>query len=290
MNNPAISVVVPVYKAEKYLKECVDSILSQTFTDFELILVDDCSPDNSPQMCDEYAKKDKRIKVLHHKVNQGSIAAYRDGVNASAGEYIQFVDSDDWIEKNMFERLYQKTVSEGCDFVYCDVIRFTTEDNQLYPDTTFDSRGREKKEIVICMIEDKFPQYMPNKLFKKNLFNNLVWPEFMLREDTVIVIQLLLNAEKVGYEYSILYHYRFNKESISSNNKKRYRQIKEVYENYKKLNNILKSRPEYELYRPTLEKMVNSSKSNDRFKAFYYIKRFFMAFVPYGIIAAYRKS
>ena len=289
MSNPKISVVVPVYKAEKFLRECIDSILSQTFTDFELILVDDCSPDNSPQMCNEYATKDSRIKVLHHEKNQGSIAAYRDGLNASVGEYIQFVDSDDWIERDMFERLYQKAAS-GCDFVYCDVIRFTTEDNKLFPDTTFDSRGMDKKEIVISMIEDKFPQYLPNKLFKRNLFNDLIWPEFMLREDTVICIQLLMNAEKVGYEYSILYHYRFNRDSISSNNKKRYKLIKEVYENFKKLDAILKKRPEYELYQPTIMKMLNSYKSNDRFIVFYYVKRFFMAFVPYGIIAASRRS
>ena len=287
MNNPKISVIVAVYNTEKYLRQSIDSILSQTFTDFEVILVDDCSPDNCPKMCDEYEKQDRRIKVIHHKTNQGSIVTYRDGINCATGDYIQFVDSDDWIEPDSMERLYGRAVSEGSDIVYCDVIRFT-DSGKLSPDFPFDTRGMDKRDIVISMIEEKIPQYMPNKLFKKNLFDNMVWPDFQLREDTVICIQLFLNAEKISYEYSTLYHYRFNEKSISSNNRNRYRLLNEIYENFRKLESILKSRSDYDFYCPAITKALKKFKTNDRFRLYYYIKRFFMAFIPSGMVFLYR--
>ena len=287
MNNPKISVVVAVYNAEKYFKQCMESILSQTFTEFELILVNDCSPDKSPQMCDEYAKLDGRIKVIHHKTNQGSIVTYRDGIDASVAEYITFVDSDDWIEQDTFERMYRKAVSENFDIVYCDVIRFIN-DGTLMPDKTYDTRGKEKKDMVIAMIEDKFTQYFPNKLLKRNLFNNVVWPDYQLREDTVVCVQLLLDAEKIGYEYSILYHYRQYSSSICSPKKNRYRAIRQEYENYKKLNSLLESRPDYHLYSQAMQQKLKNSKKIDRFRLGYYMKRFFMAFVPYGLLVLYR--
>jgi len=121
------------------------------------------------------------------------------------------------------------------------------------------------------------------------LFYNVVWPDFALREDVVTSIQLFLNAEKFGYENSILYHYRFNENSISTVSKNRYKQINEVYQNFKKLDNTLKSRPDYDTYRPALAKMLKGYTSNDRFKQYYYIKRFFMAFVPYGLIILSRR-
>jgi len=289
MDNPKISIIVAVYRAEKYFKQCMESILSQTFTDFEVILVDDCSPDNCPQMCDEYAKQDNRIKVIHHKTNKGSVVTYRDGVEASAGDYIAFVDSDDWIEIDMMERLHRRAVSGGCDIVYCEVIRFT-DSGKLVHDIPFDTRGLEKKDIVIGMIEEKFTQYMPNKFFRKNLFDNLVWPEYQLREDSVICMQLFLRAEKVGYEYSLMYHYRFTDNSISAARKYRHEQLNEIYENFNKLDEIMKKRPDYGLYRTSMAKMLAKFRTGDRFRLFYYIKRFFMAFVPYGIIVMYRRS
>jgi len=286
MNNPKISIIIPVYNAEKYLRQCIDSVLSQTFTDFELILIDDCSPDHCSQICEDYAKQDLRIKVIHHKINQGSVISRKAGLDNSTGDYILFVDSDDWIEKNMTERLYQKAISDYSDIVYCDLIRF--EGEKLTHTLPFDSRGKEKIDIIINIIEDNFPGYLPSKLFKRNLFNNVVWPDFQLREDVVICVQAFLNAEKVSYEYSTLYHYRFNSESISSDNKNRYRLINEVYENFRKLDNVLKNRPDYNIYRPSIEKTLKKYKINDRFRLYYYIKRFFMAFIPNGMIVMYR--
>ena len=117
-----ISVIVPVYNTEPYLARCIDSILNQTFTEFECILVNDCSPDNCPAICDEYAKKDKRIKVIHNQQNQGSSLSRQIGLAQATGDYIQFADSDDWIECNMLEEMYGKAIEGNFDIVYCDSI------------------------------------------------------------------------------------------------------------------------------------------------------------------------
>ena len=286
MNVPKVSIIVPVYKTEAFLKQCVDSILSQTFRDYELILVDDCSPDNCPGICEEYAKSDPRIKVVHNSVNLGLVKTRQAGLARSSCEYIQFVDSDDWIEDNMTERLYRKAGEEGCDIVHCDVIRF--DGAKLEHTKPFDIRGMEKKDIIVNMIKDNLQGFLVNRLFKRHLFNGVVWPDYALREDVVTSIQLFLNAESYGYEHSILYHYRFNEDSISSSNKNRYRLIREVYENFKKLDTTLKSRPDYDLYRPAMAKMLKMYRTNDRFRPYYYAKRFFMSFVPYGMIVLFR--
>ena len=103
-----ISILVPVYKVEKYLERCLDSILAQTFTDWECILIDDGSPDNSGKICDEYAKKDERFVVLHHESNKGSAAARNTAFNKASADYFICVDSDDWVEPNYLEELYNK--------------------------------------------------------------------------------------------------------------------------------------------------------------------------------------
>ena len=105
MNNPLISVIVPIYNVERYLKACVDSIVNQTYSNLEIILVDDGSPDKCPEICDEYAKRDKRIKVIHQE-NGGLSAARNAGINVVRGEFLTFIDSDDFVSKNYVELLY----------------------------------------------------------------------------------------------------------------------------------------------------------------------------------------
>lgn len=117
---PKISCIVPVYNVEKYLRRCVDSILNQTFTDFELILVDDGSLDNSPAICDEYAVKDSRIKVIH-KVNGGVSSARNVGLDVAKGEWICFVDSDDLIEADYMQKMYEAAINNNSDFIMCGI-------------------------------------------------------------------------------------------------------------------------------------------------------------------------
>lgn len=118
MSSPFFSVIVPVYNVEKYLRKCVDSILSQSFMDFEVILIDDGSPDNCPTICDEYAKRDCRVKVIH-KPNGGVSSARNAGLNAAIGEYITFVDSDDWIMSNMLEEFHKMLRNDYPDLAIC---------------------------------------------------------------------------------------------------------------------------------------------------------------------------
>ncbi len=116
---PLLSIIVPVYKVENYLQKCIDSILAQTFTDFELILVEDGSPDGCPALCDAAAAKDARIRVLHQK-NGGLSAARNAGLDVARGEWIGFVDSDDYIAPEMYETLYKAVQSTGADLALCD--------------------------------------------------------------------------------------------------------------------------------------------------------------------------
>ena len=126
---PKLSVIVPVYNTEKYLRECVDSILAQTFTDFELILVDDGSTDGSGAICDEYAGKDSRIRVIHQE-NGGATLARRSGVRIAQGEYVAFVDSDDWIAQHIYQNMMEKAETCGADVILCDIV-LETQTNQV---------------------------------------------------------------------------------------------------------------------------------------------------------------
>ena len=153
---PELSIIVPVYKVEKYLPRCIDSILAQTFGDFELILIDDGSPDGCGRICDEYARKDKRIVVIHQK-NMGVSAARNAGLDIAHGRYIGFVDSDDWIEPQMYEVMMDAIRENGADMAVCGV-RYADEDGKF----TRADRLSEGVYSRAGLLEDVFA--MPNRL------------------------------------------------------------------------------------------------------------------------------
>lgn len=124
-----VSIIIPCYSVERYLNRCMDTIVNQTLKDIEIILVDDKSPDRVPEMCDEWAKKDKRIKVIHKKKNEGLGLARNTGLEIATGDYVAFVDSDDYVDTEMFSRLYEKAVETQSDIVYCGVKREITQNN-----------------------------------------------------------------------------------------------------------------------------------------------------------------
>ena len=126
MKEIKVSIILPIYNVEKYLDRCVDSLLNQTLKDIEIIMVDDGSPDNCPQMCDEYAKKDRRVKVVHKK-NGGLGFARNSGLDIANGEYVAFVDSDDYVGLDMYKTLYDRAEVDKCDAVFCG---FRTEVRQ----------------------------------------------------------------------------------------------------------------------------------------------------------------
>lgn len=236
-----ISIIVPVYNVEKYLKDCLSSILNQTFSNFELILVDDGSQDDSGKICDEFALKDNRIKVIH-KENGGQSSARNIGLDIAKGEYIIFVDSDDVIATNMFEILFNIICETNTDIVTCKYIRFflTTEIsiNENVNSNRVDILNTDT--IMKELVNNEKVNFSPcAKIYKKELFNSLRFQEGIIFEDMQLLYQLWATIEKAAITDSILYFYRNNPTSTlnSKYNSKHlieYEIRKDIYEFYQK--------------------------------------------------------
>ena len=203
---PLLSIIVPVYDVENYLQKCIDSILAQTFTDFELILVEDGSPDNCPALCDAAAAKDARIRVLHQK-NGGLSAARNAGLDAARGEWIGFVDSDDYIAPEMYEAMYQAAQNTGADLALCD---YAEVDEAGVPCQSMhvrlgkkDFTGRELlKNATDSMIQPAW-----NKLYRRAVFAQLRYPEGKLNEDLFLIPKICLQIQKAVVVPKALYYY-----------------------------------------------------------------------------------
>ena len=206
---PKISVIVPVYNVEQYLPRCIDSILAQTFTDFELLLIDDGSTDNSGKICDEYASKDSRIRVFH-KENGGVSSARQLGVDEAQGEYSIHVDSDDWIENNMFEIMYEEAVKTQSCIVSADYYQNNQYIAERYPSTNL--------QIIDSMLNGKIRGVMWNKLIKHSLYKNyqICFPyNINFCEDVYVCVLLFLTTSKIKHISKAFYHYMDNPQSIT---------------------------------------------------------------------------
>lgn len=217
---PKISIIVPVYKVEKYLHKCVDSILKQTFKDFELILVDDGSPDRCGEICDEYARKDNRVRVIH-KENGGVSDARNVGIDIAKGEYIGFVDSDDYIELDMYEFLYDYLIKSGSDISICGIachIRKNGVDKLIREPSSADSRGvLTGKQAFSEVLKSKLFSVNPvNKLFKAELFSDDRFPKGKISEDAFLIPKIILKAKKVVYDNEFKYYYVRRNGSITT--------------------------------------------------------------------------
>ena len=212
---PSISVIVPVYKVEKYLHRCIDSILAQTFEDFELILVDDGSPDSCGSICDAYAQKDPRIHVIHQK-NGGLSAARNTGIDwafaKSDSRWLAFVDSDDWVHPDYLKILYAVAEKTLCKISVCGFFR-----------TSGEPLPEIQEQSVQCMSADDYycgqlhegvTAVAWNKLYHKSLFKNLRYPIGKLHEDEFTTYQAMYKAGKVGVTEVQLYAYYQNPQGI----------------------------------------------------------------------------
>ncbi|MCI8780136.1 MAG: glycosyltransferase [Lachnospiraceae bacterium] len=215
---PKISIIVPVYKVEKYLGRCVKSILRQTFTDFELILVDDGSPDKCPQMCDGWVKKDKRIRVVH-KENGGLSSARNAGLEAARGEYIGFVDSDDMIAEDMYEYLLQLLCKNQADFSAVEKVIFKT-DKLKVKQPRVKEKVLDKKELfeLFFRVTDENIHYCVwDKLFKRSVIAEIRFWEGMRFEDIDFMFSFLQNCSKGVFSNQVKYGWFYNDESITRN-------------------------------------------------------------------------
>ena len=213
MGAPKISVIIPVYNAEQYLEHCINSIIKQTFVDFELLLVDDCSSDKSREICKKYAVLDKRIKIFCKDINEGTAQARKTGIHYAKAEYIIFADNDDWVEPVMLEELYKKAVMGNYDMVFCDFFygekyfRQNMEDNDKY-----------KFIEQIISWGDFFPITW-NKLIKKVIYEKVIFPTTTYSEDRAIMTQVLFFCSNIGYVNKAFYHWCDIPTSASRNKK-----------------------------------------------------------------------
>lgn len=216
---PLISVIVPVYKVEPYLHKCVDSILAQTYRRLEIILVDDGSPDQCGAICDEYAEKDGRVKVIH-KPNGGLSDARNAGMRIMSGELVAFVDSDDWIEPTMYERLYALLDQFQADMAFGGVADDWECGNAVTTTKTSDYGPTPFAEDAVAAMRRYFHGSWAawDKLYRAKLFDGIFYPVGEINEDEAIVLHLLDRCDRVCYTNEIFYHYmrRDNGNSITT--------------------------------------------------------------------------
>jgi len=214
MISPILSIIVPVYNVEPYLNECLDSILQQTFVDFELILVNDGSTDCSGEICDLYSLKDKRIKVIH-KINEGLGYARNTGVKIAKGKFISFIDSDDWIEKEMYEKLINIAITNLADIIAFDYLRTDANKEKDNHVITFFNNY----EALLNLFENKKIHWIVcDKVYSSHLFRDLAFENVNILEDVLFTPQILLKAKKIIHFQSTFYNYRIRQGSIMNSN------------------------------------------------------------------------
>ena len=215
---PLLSIIVPVYKVENYLPKCIDSILAQTFTDFELILVEDGSPDDCPALCDATAEKDARVRVIHQK-NGGLSAARNAGLDAARGAWIGFVDSDDYIAPEMYEVLYKAVQSTGADLALCDYAEVDEAGTPCPQMHVSLSGGELTGQELLKRASGLMVQLAWNKLYRRAIFTQLRYPEGKLNEDLFLIPEVCLQIQKAVVVPKALYYYVQRGGSIMSGNK-----------------------------------------------------------------------
>ena len=210
---PLISVIVPVYKVEAYLDKCIASIVNQTYTNLEIILVDDGSPDNCPAMCDAWAAKDSRIRVIH-KENGGSAQARNVALDVASGEYIAFADSDDMMNVDMIRSLYDVATTQGADIVECD---YSFSENEALATTKATSATEmfEPQAAMIGHIRDRiFRQIIWNKLYRAEVVETVRFVEGKVIDDEFWTFKAIGNAGKLARIDRKLYFYRQQDDSV----------------------------------------------------------------------------
>ncbi len=231
---PLISVIVPVYNVERYLAKCIDSILAQTYPSLEIILVDDGSKDSSGAICDSYAKKDSRIRVIH-KENGGLSDARNRGIEEARGEYLGFIDSDDYIDPDMYEVLYETLERHGADMSMCGVYElYDGQAAEQVPEIS--DFGCTSEEAMKIVIDGQINYaYAVNKLYKRELFDGIRYPVGKIIEDAFVILFLLEKTKKVALTNAKKYYYFHRENSITSRtfSKKHYDCIEAHENNYK---------------------------------------------------------
>ena len=210
-----ISIIVCAYNVESYIKECLESIINQTYKQLEIIIIDDGSTDNTSKICDEYQKKDKRIKVIHQS-NKGLAVSKNIGLDNTHGNYISFIDPDDYVKKNFIEILYKTLKTKKVKMVMCNYKN--KSDNILSKGINIFQEGYHTIDIMQKVYKNKNREgiYISwNKLCHKSIYENIRFMDVRYGEDTSVIYEILYNAKKIYYIDKELYIYRIRKESLT---------------------------------------------------------------------------
>lgn len=215
-STPEISLIVPVYNVEKYLRQALDSILEQTFTDWECIVVDDGAKDNCPAICDEYGRKDPRFRIIH-KPNGGLSSARNAALPLVRGKYVGFIDSDDWLDKDYLKVLYNLITKYDADVAQCgfwkEYTAFVHTKNLVKKECVLDRDDA----LVAFVLDKKFLGFVWNKLFKREIISS-PFPEGKVFEDIYTLTEWFKNLKKAAFTPTPVYHYRMRKGSIMHSN------------------------------------------------------------------------
>lgn len=227
-----ISIIIPIYKVEKYLDKCVESVVNQTYKNLEIILVDDGSPDNCPKMCDEWAKKDKRIKVIH-KENGGLSDARNKGLDIATGDHIMFLDSDDYVSTQICEKLLDLSLKNNADISMCDLLSFYEDEDLPIVNANYETIVLNRAQIIEQIYKPTLNLLMVAvaKLYKKEVLKNIRYPIGRLHEDEFVIHRVIYEANNFAYTTEKLYYYLKRRESITA--VKKQKNITDVLEAFK---------------------------------------------------------
>lgn len=213
-----VTIIVPIFKAENYIDKCLQSLQNQTYKNIEYLLVDDGSPDNCPEICEAYAARDSRIKVIHHK-NAGASKARENGLQQATGEFVTFVDPDDWIELNTIEEMLSVAEKYNADMVISDWKVFGRD----YPEGLIVSQplleNASLDEIREGFLLDRLSNFLCNKLYRRSLFKGIQFPDRMLYEDLYIHAELICRCRNVRYIKKAFYCYRIHASTANTSSK-----------------------------------------------------------------------
>lgn len=261
--NKLVSIIIPVYNVEKYLLECLDSVIAQTYSNIEIFLINDGSTDNSGKICDEYAQKDSRVKVIH-KENGGVSSARNVGLDLTQGEYITFIDSDDFVDKTYIEKMYDALEKSNADLVFCKYANYIDKKIE-YPQESIPKQltvNNEDKEFIdfisrFFALKKNIMGSACRVLYRKELINNYYFHlGIKISEDLLFLMQIIQNAKSINSIDEYLYFYRKVETSITQKYKKDYLQgqlnlylaLKNIFELFKSKN----SRKIFEMYNALL--------------------------------------
>lgn len=255
---PTFSIIIPVYRVEKYIKQCVESIINQTYKDFEALFVDDCGGDKSINIVEKYAKKDKRIKILYHEKNRGVAAARNTALDASIGKYIVCVDSDDWLEPNALECIYNAFKEFKTNSVWFDANRYHDEKGLFA-----------EKSVLEC--KEGYLKIVPNKIADYSDYNwakaytaesikkyNLRWPEGLYFEDGEFYFEYFSLNPITYITENRIYNYRFREESITFEYHKNEKKLKDLFQIIKNIRQFYIDNNMYSEYKIAILKLIET--------------------------------